>query len=289
MAATFCGRCGGTIPATATFCPKCGAPRAQAAAAAPPPPAGPPPPPTAAPYAYAYAYAPASPAQVAGTVPHKTGSGLLWVLAGGGILFFMVCLGAIAILIGRSVTVSCTGAGCTRPPAKPPLGAPHHYTNAAGFSIDYYDHPELGDHLQVQADNKAIAWHLVTRSGNWPYVVTGEKANGRNADQIVDQLQQANFPDATPLYSPPGVTFGVTPGTAKIYNATISPGNGQSIVARVVVAVAVKNNVAVELIAVGPYIKSTQDDGHPNPSNTFITQLADEPLKGITWEGDPPL
>lgn len=288
MAAVFCGHCGQSFPGTAAFCPHCGAPRTQAPVpAAPAPPPGPPPPPTARPYAYAYA--PASPAQVAGAVPHKTGGGLIWAVAGGGVLFFMVCLAVIALLIGRSITISCTGVGCTRPPAKPPLGAPHHYTNPNGFAVDYYDHPEFGDHLQVTSNDKGLAFTLVTKSGNWPYVVTGEKASGRSADQIIDQVQQANFPDASPLYAPPDVSLGVTPGTAKVYNATISPGNGQSIVARIVIAVAVKNGTAVEVIAVGPYIKSTQQDGHPNPSNTFITELADEPLKGITWAGDPPL
>jgi len=287
-AVVYCGSCGSPNPPGAAFCGRCGTAIARAAPAAPAVPvaaAGPVP-------AYAGGYVlpnyQAVPYRQA--APVKT-QWWIWVVAGGLVAFFMLALLVVALALAPGGNVRCTGPTCQRLKLAPPLGAPHRYTSSAlGFSVDYYDHPELQGHLKVSGQDAAsIGWEIDTRSGNFPWVLTGEKAGGQNAQHVVEAIQQNKFQDAQYLYTVPGVTFGATPGYANVYRINLQASGGQTFEGRLVISAAVKNDLALELVAIGPYVKSTPADGHPNPSNTFITDLADETLKNVYWPGDPEL
>jgi hypothetical protein len=208
-------------------------------------------------------------------------------VAAGAVVFAMIVLGIIAILLAPSPNPNCTDPRCHKVSNSPPLGAPHRYTSKAlGYSVEYYDHPEYKGAVKITAqDDKSIAWQI----GSFPWVINGDKVSGRNSQQVVEGIQQQRFADAQYLYTIPGVTFGVTPGYGNVYRVALKNSGGQTVEARMVVAAAVKNDIAIELIMIGPYVKSTKDDGHPNPSNTPLSPLADETLKLVYWPGDPEL
>jgi len=287
-AVVYCGNCGAANAPGAGFCGRCGSPLARLAGA-----------PAAAPVAFgapARAYAGGyvvpqyQPVPYRQAVPRQT-QWWVWAVAGGLVIFFMIALGIIAFVLSPAGPLHCTGPTCQRVKLAPPLGAPHRYTSSTlGFSVDYYDHPELQGHLKVSGqDATSIGWEIDTRSGNFPWVLAGEKVSGRSAQQVVEGLQQSKFADAQYLYTVPGVTFGVTPGYANVYRISLQASGGQTLEGRLVISAAIKNGVALEVVGVGPYVKSTPADGHPNPSNTFITELADETLKNVYWPGDPEL
>jgi zinc-ribbon domain len=289
-AVVYCGNCGAANAPGAGFCGRCGAPLARAAAAPAvavrPLAAGAP----VAAYAGGYVVPQYQPVPYRQAVPHQT-QWWIWAVAGGLVLLFMIFLGILALIFSPPGPIRCTGASCQRVKLAPPLGAPHRYTSSAlGYSVDYYDHPELQGHLKVSGtDASSIAWEIDTKIGNFPWVLAGEKVSGRNAQQVVEGLQQSKFADAQYLYTVPGVTFGATPGYANVYRISLQASGGQTLEGRLVISAAIKNGIALEVVAVGPYIKSTTADGHPNPSNTFITDLADETLKNVYWPGDPEL
>jgi hypothetical protein len=286
-AVVYCTNCGAANAPGAGFCGRCGAALARAAAAPSLPVAAGPVPA----YAGGYAMPQYQAVPYRQAVPHKT-QWWIWAVAGGLVVFFMIVLGILALVLAPPGPVHCTGPSCQRVKLAPPLGAPHRYTSPdLGYSVDYYDHPELQGHLKVSAqDATSIAWEIDTRLGNFPWVLVGEKVSGRSAQQVVEGIQQAKFADAQYLYTVPGVTFATTPGYANVYRIGLQASGGQTLEGRLVISAAVKNNLALEVVMIGPYIQSTPtNSNHPNPSNTFITQLADETLKNVYWPGDPEL
>ncbi|HEX6350717.1 MAG TPA: zinc ribbon domain-containing protein [Candidatus Dormibacteraeota bacterium] len=288
-AVVYCGNCGAPNPPGAAFCGRCGNAIARGApvAAVPVPAAVSGPAPV---YAGGYVLPSYQPVPYRQAVTVKT-QWWVWAVAAGLIGLFMLALLIVALTIGPGGVIRCIGPSCQRVRLAPPLGAPHRYTSSAlGFSVEYYDHPELQGHLKVSSqDASSIAWEIDTRSGNFPWVLAGEKAGGRSGQQIVQALQQSKFGDAQYLYTVPGVTFGATPGFGNVYRIGLQANGGQTFEGRLVVSAAVKSDIALEVVAIGPYVKSTPSDGHPNPSNTFITELADETLKNVYWPGDPEL
>ena len=287
-AVIFCGNCGAQNAPGTAFCGRCGAalarPAAAPAASAPVAPvaAGAPAPAYAGGYA---AYPQDQQVPYRQAVVHQT-QWWIWGLAAGAVLFLMIVFAIVAAVFGPSANpVRCTTPGCQKVSNAPALGAPHRYTSkAVGYSVDYYDHPEYGVPISVAQDDKSITWKI----NIWPWTLNGEKVSGRSAQQLVESIQQAQVPDAQYLYTIPGLTIGVTPGYGNVYRVALKTNGGQTVEARLIVAAAVKNGVAVELLVIGPYNKpDPKQDGHPNPSNTVLAQVANGYIKFVTWPGDP--
>jgi hypothetical protein len=280
MAAATCPSCRRPIAAGANFCPSCGFDfRAPQPAAQP-----------------VYAYPVAAVPYAARSVPRKTGGFPIWGIAIAGVVVFMIVLGSIAFAAGSALgraTAACGSAGCQKPPRlAPALGAPHLYTSSTyGFSVAYYDHPDFGDVVSVAAqDDHSISWTVTPKAGfSFPLTVSGEKAGGASADALVDAIQASRFPDAKKAYAIPKMTIGFVDGAGNVYDLTIQAGNGQSVRGRLIVAAAVKDGVAITIVTLGPFQKTTPDDGHPNPAETFMANVADEVLASIVFKGDNPL
>lgn len=289
----YCGQCGAANAAGTRFCGRCGralgvaAPVAVAAAL---PVAGGARPAYAGAYGYPYAYAPASPAQVAAAGRHKTGSAWLWVLAAGGVLFFMVCMAIIAVILAGSGpgTRTCPPA-CNPQPRKlpPPLAADHVYTSSKyGYSVAYSESLLTQQGAQIAAQNDSgIAFTIKS----FPFAVTAEPAQGRSAQQIAEAIQQKQLPDATLVYPLPGAELGYNPGYGAVYDATVQSTSGQALHVRMVVEVAIKKDLAVEFWEIGPFAQTTPKDSFPNPADTPIVYVTEALPNSLVFPGDPPL
>lgn len=282
-ATRFCGSCGALNPGAGTHCGQCGAPLA-------------PPAQTPAPI-QAQAFAPATAAGLTRALPHKTAALTPWLLAGGAVVALAVVLTGGTFLfrtLGPSGHSPCPPR-CAPLPKSPPLSAPHTYTSQTlGWSVDYYDPaPVLQGSLGVtHQDADLISWTMVGHKypGNWPITIQGEKAAGRSPQQVLDQLQKARFPDARPSYPIPGAEIGYTDAVGSIYDIQFSPAGGSSQGARLAILVAVKNDVAVEVISIGPYIPNSPSNfGHPNPASTNIVFYMSHLANDVRWKGEPPL
>jgi hypothetical protein len=262
----YCGNCGAANPPSATHCGECGSALAPVVYVSPPP--APPAPPRA--------------------------NLLVWGLAGGALLTFALTLGLLAVLLntanpgGRS---TCPP-DCPPPPHSPALSAPHTYTSKSlGWSIDYYDPEDMqaGTFGVTHQDDSSITWTWEYK-GSWPIVFQGEKVAGRSPRQLADQLQQATFADAEPVYTIPGSELGYTGGYGEVYDLVLSQSGGQSQRARLVIMVAVRGEVAVELVALGAYVPNTRANfGHPNPASTWIVVFSGPLANNVRWPGEAPL
>lgn len=286
-AVLYCGSCGAANTPGTAFCGSCGAALARGASSPAPPAAAPGPAAPAPAYAGGHAYPQYQQVPYRQAVVQKT-QWWIWAVAAGAVLFGMIVLAAIAVALApSSKPISCTDPSCQKVNRTPPLGAPHRYTSKAlGYSVEYYDHTSGPNPVKVAAqDDRSITWQINV----FPWLINGDKAGGHSAQQVVEAIQKQNFADAQYLYTIPGVTFGATSGYGNVYRVAFKVPGGQTLEARMAIAAAVKNDIAIELVMIGPYAKSTRDDGHPNPSNTALSQFADEALKNVYWPGDPEL
>lgn len=232
----------------------------------------------------------ASHADMMDGMPHKTSSKTPW-LRGIAVVIVAMIVWAVVASLQQPSTVTCKPPHCAAPPPRVTrLASPHIYTSSKyGFSLEYsteqIDPSHVTDH--------SIAWDATLNGGSevsWSF--TGGNANGRDAQQIVEKIQGDNFSDATLAYRIPGADIGYTPGFGNVYDVSVAPGGGSAQHDRLIVMAAVKNGIAVAMIGLGPYQRSTpESDGHPSPAGTSLVHLGDfeETVKSVTWKGDPPL
>jgi len=221
---------------------------------------------------------------------------LVWGLAAGGVALFALCLLLLGLLLrtgGSGGNAACP-TSCAPPPKSPPLSAPHTYTSQSrGWSVDYYD-PEqalAGSFSVTHEDADSITWTLVGKKwpGNWPITFQGEQAGGRSAQQMVADLQAAKFPDATPVYAIPGAELGYTDGFGEVYDINFSQATGTSQRARLVLMVAVRGDLAVELVSVGAYVPNVPSTfPHSNPAATNIVLFFSPLANSVRWPGEAP-
>ncbi|HEX6547651.1 MAG TPA: zinc ribbon domain-containing protein, partial [Candidatus Dormibacteraeota bacterium] len=256
----YCGKCGAPNAPGTRFCGNCGnaLPVGPVAAAVPVAAyAG-------APAAPPYAYQPA-PGYAAGA-RGKTSVGL-WLLVAGGVGFFIVCLGVIAVLLAGHAPLTAPCPPTCQPPPKqlaPPLGPQHAFTSTKyGWSLAYPDQV-AGVNLTV-ASQSDTGIHFTAHS--FPVAFESEPANGRGPDAIAEALHQKQLPQATFVYALPAAEMGYNPGYGAVYDATVNASNGQALHVRMIIVVAVKKDVAVELVEIGPFIQTTPKDGFPNPAD----------------------
>lgn len=315
MSPTTCTQCGTQVPAGAAFCPTCGTPTATAAAspttpALPTPgpavPAAEPVSPVASPIAAAapvataaipapaYAYPVATSAQVAQAMPNKSRKKLFLVLGGGGAVFLLAMLGVL-VLVGPGPVVQVCKPLCPTPnPTRPPLGAPHTYISSRyGYQLDYFDNDLTKYGKIVVNSDSSIGWVIGFKLPGvegikFPITFSGEAAASRSAQAVVQQNQAAHFPNALLAYPIPGAELGYNDAYGAVYDVNLQSGNGASAHGRLVMITAVKGGVAVNLVSVGPYRRSTQDDGHPNPSDTDIVNLFGAIVNTVRFKGDRP-
>jgi len=229
---------------------------------------------------------------VAQQVPRKTGRSPMWALVVAGVLAFMVVLGSIAVIAGpaHAQTGKCTGGACPKPPKlSPPVGAPHVYTSTKyGFQVGYYD--QISALKVAVQDDHQIGWSATSKTGLvFPITIAGQDAGSQSADSIVESVQKSKYPDAQKVYAIPGLQLGFQNGSGNVYDVNIKSATGTSVQGRLMIAAAVKNGVAITVVALGPYKLTSPDDGHPNPSDTPLAGIVDDLVSNIAFKGDTPL
>jgi hypothetical protein len=223
-----------------------------------------------------------------GSVPQRGGF-LRWIIAGSGLLILMLLFSFLSKLF-QTGPVSCVPPQCRIPPPQQgPLPAPDHYTSSRyGFSLDYS--PTFPPSDQTAA---SIGWDGTLGDGSevsWSF--TGGPANGKSAQQIVDDVQAANFPDAQQVYTIPGASLGYLLGYGNVYDVSVAPANGQAVQDRLVVLASIRQELVVVLVGLGPYEQSSpSSDTHPNPAATPLVHLGEfeESVNSVIWPGEPPL
>ena len=322
----LCGECGHVVPDMA-FCPNCGTatrassrssrkerrPQAEAATDATNRElvgAGPLSPTTRPGYATPAASYPVRPVR-------HTSHIRLFTILGISLTAVIAVVAAVAWLLTPVVPVlHCRHPSCGQPPTKPPIGPIRPVPGPALFNT-------LGarpQNLSAQPNEAAqpvqtnprfpgpdglwsvaypaelgpvppgpsLAWEDSDDGSN--VVLFGGPAGDRTAQDIAQDLIDKKWPGATMVYQIPNAMVGYQPGYGAIEGFILQSGAAQYTRGRVLAITAIKNGIALGVLADGPYHEFTpmQPDGHPSGADLAVAAALGEFVNSFMWKGDPP-
>jgi hypothetical protein len=114
-------------------------------------------------------------------------------------------------------------------------------------------------------------------------------AAGRKPDEIARSLMVETYPDAIKDYEIPNAMVGYQLGYGEVNDVYPQDASGDYTRLRVLMMVAVKNDLALIAAASGPYHRFTPDFGTGQPSGANLQIALDmaKYVNSFTWRGDP--
>jgi hypothetical protein len=208
---------------------------------------------------------------------------VVWVAAIGVVAAGLVAMsGAIAKPSARYVCPP----ECGRPPMGLPVTINPRFTAPDGtFSVAY---PAEGSAYKVTPTDRGITAELLAGDGGTMRLFS-QPAAGRTPKQIANQLVKETFPDTKVAYEIPNAMVGYQPGYGLVADCWPQGSNASYSRMRVVVMVAVKNDLALVAGAVGPYHAFGPDFGSGKPSAANLQLALDmgKYVNSFAWAGDP--
>ena len=217
--------------------------------------------------------------------PNTSGRHLIvvWVLAIGLVAAGLVSLsGALEKPSARYVCPP----DCGTPPMGEPVTANPRFTPADGtFSVSY---PAVGSAYKVTTAADSVTADLLVGDGGTLRLFS-QPAAGRTPEQIATQLVTSTFPDTKVAYAIPNAMVGYHPGYGMVADCWPQGATASYSRMRVLVLVAVKNDVALVAGAVGPYHAFSPEFGSGKPSGANLQIALDmgKYVNSFIWEGDP--
>lgn len=205
----------------------------------------------------------------------------------------------IAIVVTAALSVGLSGL-LTKPAARyvcppqcghPPMGKPvmvnPRFTAPDGsFGVDY---PVASAAYTVTTDEHGVTARLDVDEGGTMRLFS-QPSGGRTPKDIADQLVRKAFPDARIAYEIPNAMVGYQPGYGEVADWYPQNANGNYSRTRLLVLVAVKNDLALIAAASGPYHPFGPDFGSGKPSGVGLELALDmgQYVNSFSWRGDPP-
>jgi len=199
----------------------------------------------------------------------------------------------VGALVGVSVMVTQKPArylcppDCGRPKAGPPAAPLPRYT-APGevFSVSY---PAPGSAYDVTTDAQGVTATFTAGDGGTMRLFS-QPAQGRAPKEIAEALIAATFPGAGTVYEIPNAVVGYQPGYGVVADYWPLGVSSNYVQTRIVMLVAVKNDIALVASAAGPYHEFGPDfgPGMPSGANLQLAQDMSRYVNSFSWKGDPP-
>ncbi|WP_211372276.1 hypothetical protein [Mycolicibacterium grossiae] len=203
---------------------------------------------------------------------------------------------AIAVVAAGLVTLS----GALEQPAaryvcppdcgSPPLGEPvtvnPRYTSADGaFSVSY---PAEGSAYRVTRKDNGVTADLLAGDGGTLQLFS-EPARGRSPHDIAYALVRKSIPDTKTAYEIPNAMVGYHPGFGVAVDCWPQGMAMNYTRMRVIVMVAVKDDLALVAAALGPFHAFGPDfgSGKPSAANLQIALDMGKYVNSFMWRGDP--
>ena len=175
---------------------------------------------------------------------------------------------------------------CGRPPTGQPVATNPRFTAADGsFSVSY---PAPGAAYTVTTGDDGVTAKWTAGDGGTLRFFS-QPAAGRDARTITGELFSDAFPGATKAYELPNATVGYQLGYGEVADFRPLAGGGETERIRVIIIVAVKNDLALIAAAAGPFRKFSPSfgPGPPSPANLQVAQDMGKYVNSFTWRGDP--
>jgi hypothetical protein len=196
-------------------------------------------------------------------------------------------------LVGLSGVVTKPSARFMCPPdcGKPPTGSPvttnPRFTAGDGaFSVSY---PAPGTAYTVTQNPNGVTAKFTAGDGGTLQLFSTPAA-GRAPKDIATALVKQTFPDTKTAYRIPNAMVGYVPGYGEAADCWPQGANSSYTRMRILIMVAVKNDLALVAAAVGPFHEFGPDfgPGPPSGANLEIAQDMGKYVNSFSWRGDPP-
>lgn len=175
---------------------------------------------------------------------------------------------------------------CGRPPVGDPVTVNPRFTGDAGaFSVSY---PAPGSAYKVTTGDRGVIAELLVGDGGTMRLFS-EPAARRTPKDIANQLVEQTFPDTKMAYEIPNAMVGYQPGFGLVADYWPQGATAGYSRLRVVVVVAIKNDLALVAGAVGPFHAFGPDFGSGQPSAVNLQLALDmgKYVNSFSWRGDP--
>ena len=223
-------------------------------------------------------------ARTAEPVRHSTYAGVLLTAVAGVGVAAMVAVG-VTVLISPAAEHYVCPPDCGRPPLGIPVETNPRFTPESGaFSVSY---PGEGTAYTATFRPDGVVLNFAA-GDTGTLALLGEPARDRTPQQIVTDLLNAKYPDATVAYEIPNASVGYQPGYGVVADAYPQNSTGRYTRLRVLIMVAVKHDYALIAAAVGPYHRFSPDfgTGHPSGANLELAMDMGKYVNSFQWRGD---
>ncbi len=201
-------------------------------------------------------------------------------------LVALVLVGVTMMITKPPVRYACPP-DCGRPPTGTPVEINPRFTAPDGsFAVSY---PAEGAAYKVTTKPNGITADLLAGDGGTMQLFSQPAAN-RSPEQIAKDLIKQTFPDTRTAYLIPNAMVGYHPGYGEAADCWPQGSNSSYMKMRVMVMVAVKNDLALIAAAVGPFRQFGPDSGSGKPSGANLQIALDmgKYVNSFSWRGDPP-
>ena len=208
----------------------------------------------------------------------------LWVVA---LVSVMMTLSIVDHQVPDVPTRYVCPPDCGRPPTGMPVATNPRFVAPGGeFSVSY---PAPGAAYTVTTDETGVTAQWTAGDGGTLRLFS-QPARGRDPRQIAETLLQDAFPNAQTVYQLPNATVGYQLGYGEVADFRPLGYVGPADRLRLIVIVAVKNDLALVAAAAGPFREFTPSfgPGPPSPANLQIAQDMGKYVNSFTWRGDRP-
>jgi hypothetical protein len=167
---------------------------------------------------------------------------------------------------------------------KPVVINPRFTAPDGAFSVSY---PAPGTAYSVTVDDTGVTAQYTGGTGG-VMRLWGEAARGREAKDITMTLLLDKFPDSRVAYEIPNTLVGYHPGYGV---AADDWPDGQNVVdsrTRILVMVAVKDDLALIAAAAGPFREFGPHSGPPTGASLELAADMGKYVNSFRWRGDPP-
>lgn len=206
---------------------------------------------------------------------------------GAGIVVVALALVCLSVIIHKPSARYVCPPDCGHPPTGEPVAVNPRFTAPDGsFSVSY---PAPSPAYKITTSATGIRADFLGGDGGTMQLMS-RPANGRTPEQIANSLVKETFPDTKTAYQIPNAMVGYVPGYGLAADCWPQGANSNYMRMRVLIMVAVKNDLALVAAAVGPFRQFGPDFGLGKPSGANLQLALDmgKYVNSFSWRGDPP-
>lgn len=176
---------------------------------------------------------------------------------------------------------------CGNPPIGTPVASNPRFTPEGGeFTVSY---PSPGSSYEVTTEATGVTARYTAGSGG-TLRLWSQPARGRSARDVLGDILRTSYPNSRTAYEIPNAMVGYRQGYGEVADVWPQDEDASYRHIRIVMLVAVKNDLALIAGAVGPFREfgPTFGPGRPSGANLEVAIDMGKYVNSFTWRDDPP-